>query len=221
MREFTPILNVRHSSYSTTGGRDGMSRSKPSRSRHIGYRVQRAGGTAPAVHRTIMVVDVEGFGDPRRTGVHQVGVRDGLYRCLERAFSRVGIPWADCYDEDRGDGVLLLAPAELPKSRFVELLPGALVEALTGHNENHPTEQRIRLRVALHAGEIRYDRHGVTGAAINLAFRLLDAAPLKSALATSPGVLALVVSSWFFDEVVRDSPASEPAHYSRATVVVK
>jgi hypothetical protein len=39
-----------------------------------------------AVHRTILVVDVEGFGDPRRTNPHQVTVRDGLYRALRNVF---------------------------------------------------------------------------------------------------------------------------------------
>ena len=40
-----------------------------------------------------------------------------------------------------------------------------------------------------------------------MAFRLLDAGPLKAALASSPGVLAVIVSSWFFEEVVRHSGA--------------
>jgi hypothetical protein len=46
-----------------------------------------------AVHRTIVVVDVEGFGDQRRTNPHQVAVRDGLYRAMRDAFGRAGIPW--------------------------------------------------------------------------------------------------------------------------------
>jgi len=45
--------------------------------------------------------------------------------------------------------------------------------------------------MALHAGEVNYDEHGVTAASINLAFRLLDSDPLKAALAGSSGVLAV------------------------------
>ena len=45
-----------------------------------------------AVHRTIVVVDVEGFGDQRRTNRDQVAVRDGLYRAMREAFGRAGIP---------------------------------------------------------------------------------------------------------------------------------
>jgi tetratricopeptide (TPR) repeat protein len=174
-----------------------------------------------AVHRTILVVDVEGFGDPRRTNAHQVAVRAGLYLALQQAFTNAGISWADCRHEDRGDGVFILAPPDVPKGRFVESLPDTLVESLREHNSAHPTPERIRLRMALHAGEVTYDDHGVTAASINLAFRLLEASALKAALAGSPGVLALIVSTWYFDEVVRHSPASHPATYRPIRVAVK
>ena len=158
-----------------------------------------------AVHRAIVVVDVEGFGDQRRTNPHQVAVREGLYRAMQDAFGRAGIPWDSCSHEDRGDGVFVLVPAEVPKALLAESLPAALVTALRAHNGGHPGPEQIRLRMALHAGEVHYDQHGVTAVAVNLAFRLLDARPLKAALTSSSGVLAVIVSSWFFEEVVRHS----------------
>jgi len=173
-----------------------------------------------AVHRTIVVVDVEGFGNQRRTNPHQVEVRDGLYRAMRDAFGWAGIPWDDCGREDRGDGIFILIPAEVPKALLVEALPSALVEALRAHNGAHPGPERIRLRMALHAGEVHYDEHGVTAAAVILAFRLLEAGALKAALASSPGVLAVIVSSWFFEEVVRHSMA-DAAAYRRVEVDVK
>jgi len=98
-----------------------------------------------------------------------------------------------------------LVPAEVPKGLLPEALTSALVTALRAHNGAHPGPERIRLRMALHAGEVHYDEHGVTAAAVNLAFRLLDAGALKAALASSPGVLAVIASSWFYEEVVRHS----------------
>ena len=172
-----------------------------------------------AVHRTIVVVDVEGFGDQRRTNPHQVAVRDGLYRTMREAFGRAGISWDDCGHEDRGDGVFVLVGAEVPKGLLAESLPSALVAALCAHNGTHPGPERIRLRMALHAGEVHYDEHGVTSAAVNLAFRLLDAGALKAALASSPGVLAVIASSWFYEEVVRHSAAA--AAYRPIEVAVK
>jgi tetratricopeptide (TPR) repeat protein len=175
----------------------------------------------PAKHHTILVTDVEAFGDRRRTNQHQVGVRDGLYRVVQTAFAAAGVGWEDCYSEDRGDAVFVLAPADVPKAVFVETLPHAMVSALQRHNSTHVVEQQIRLRVALHAGEVNYDDHGVTSAAVNLAFRLVDAAPFKAALRSSPGLLALISSAWFFDEVVRHSSRAGPAHYQRVDISEK
>lgn len=189
-----------------------------------GQRTAHAGHPGPsrrAVHRSIVVVDVEGFGDERRTNWHQVAVRDGLYRAMQEAFDHAGIPWADCDHEDRGDGVFVLVPAEVPKELLVESLLPALVTALHRHNGTHKAPERIRLRMALHAGEISYDEHGTTAAAVNLAFRLLDADALKAALAATPGVLAVMASSWFFQEVVRHNPACDAAVYRRIRVAVK
>lgn len=175
----------------------------------------------PPVHRSILVVDVESFGARWRTNESQVAVREGLYRVLEQAFTESAIPWATCDREDRGDGVFVLAPPAVPKVLFVEEFPHSLARALHTHNETHRAEERIRLRMVLHAGEVTYDDHGVTATSINLAFRLLDAQPFKDALATSPGVLGLIASAWFFDEVIRHSRVSDPDSYRRVEVVVK
>jgi tetratricopeptide (TPR) repeat protein len=172
-----------------------------------------------AVHRTIVVVDVEGFGDHHRTNADQVVVRAGLYRAMRETFGSAGVSWDDCRHEDRGDGLFVLVPAEVPKGLLIEQLPPVLAAKLRGHNDVHPGTQRIRMRMALHAGEVRYDGYGVTGASVNLAFRLLDASPLKTALAGSPGVLAVIASSWFFEEVVRHSAVASA--YCQVKVSVK
>jgi len=176
---------------------------------------------SPAVHRVIVCADVEGFGDRGRTNPDQVAVRDGLYCALRFAFARSGVRWEDCYHEDRGDGVLVLVPPEVPKAVLVAGVPGELVTALGAHNQAHPGQARIRLRLAVHAGEVCYDEHGVAGTAINFACRLLEAEALKRALGSSRGVLAVIASQWFFEEVIRHAPACTPASYRRVQVVVK
>jgi len=138
---------------------------------------------------------------------------------MREAFHGAGIPWADCDHEDRGDGMFILVGPEVPKSLFVESLPPALIAALHVHNGAHPDSERIRLRMALHAGEVNFDTHGATAASINLTFRLLESGPVKEALADSPGVLAVITSSWFFEEVVRHSP--DAAAYHLVEVAVK
>src|SRR5581483_8697541 len=91
----------------------------------------------PPAHRTIFCVDVEGFGDHRRTDLDQVVVRESLYASLERALDRVGIGWRECYQEDRGDGVLILVPAEIPKRLLVSRLPQELARELARHNRRN------------------------------------------------------------------------------------
>jgi hypothetical protein len=140
---------------------------------------------------------------------------------MREAFGHAGIPWDGCGHEDRGDGVLVLVPAELPKGLLAESVPSALVTALRAHKSTHSGQERIRLRMALHAGEVNYDEHGVTAASVNLAFRLLDCSPLKEALARSSGVLAVIASSWFFEEVVRHSAVAAEAVYRPVPVAVK
>ncbi|QUQ68307.1 ATP-binding protein [Kutzneria sp. CA-103260] len=177
--------------------------------------------TRTAVHRTILAVDVEKYGDPRRTNPHRVTVREGVYRALQAAFAHADVPWADCDHADQGDGVFVLAPPDIPKALFVESVPAMVATMLREHNAAHLTEERIRLRMVVHAGEVTYDAHGLASNAVNHAFRLLDAGPVKTALAASPGVLALIASSWFFDEVVRHTTVVDAATFRPVRVVAK
>jgi hypothetical protein len=183
--------------------------------------VRQVGMFQPAVHRAILIVDVESFSDPARTNAHQLAVRDGMYRALRQSFARARISWADCAVEDRGDGVLVLVSPEVPKSRLVTRVPVRLAEMLDRHNAACPVPERIRLRMALHAGEVHQDAHGFAGTSVNRAFRLVEAPPSRTALRTSSGVVALIVSDWFYDEVVRHHPAAGPSCFRQVRVVMK
>ncbi len=178
-----------------------------------------ASGAGPAVHRTILCLDVEGYG--RRTNGDQLAVRAGLYGALRRALADSGVPASSCYCEDRGDGAMILIRPDVPKERVAGPFPARLAALIERHNGGAPPGARIRVRVAVHAGEVHHDDHGVAGTAINKAFRLLSAPPLKDALRTSPGVLALITSGWFFEEVVRQNPACLAAAFRPAHVAVK
>jgi tetratricopeptide (TPR) repeat protein len=173
------------------------------------------------LHRAIICADVEGFGDPSRTSADQLAVRDGLYRALEKAFDGARVPWRDCYHEDRGDGVLILVAPEVPEGLLATRIPERLAAALRDHNRAHHPPAWIRLRLAVHAGEVCRDGHGVVGTALNQAFRLLDADPLRQALAGSRGVLAMISSQWFFEEVIWRTPGIAPDSYRPVRVSVK
>jgi hypothetical protein len=169
-------------------------------------------------HCSIAVVDVEGFGRHSRTNPNRLRVRQGMYRSLERSFATAGIPWGACRYSDLGDGVLVLAPAEIPKTLFADALLGALADELAIHNEVHPEPERFRLRLALHAGEVSSDEHGVTGASILHAQNLVDAPELKRELADAAAVLAVIASDWFFSEVVRHAEGGGAEAYRAVAV---
>jgi hypothetical protein len=80
---------------------------------------------------------------------------------------------------------------------------------------------QIGLRVAVHAGEVTFDRHGVVGAAIDHTFRLVDAPPLKTALAGSMDACALMVSDWFYSDVVYHHQDARPGIYQNVGCEVK
>jgi len=197
----------------------------PTASKRLGSRSEAARRaeniSLKTAHCTIAAVDIEGFGQYGRNNINQVRIRHGMYNSMQYAFDAAGIPWDRCHREDRGDGVLILAPAEVPKAPFVDHLPDVLVDALARHNKMHPKQEQIRLRLALHAGEINYDDHGVTGSSITHTFRLLDADALKKALAESTAVLAVIGSAWFFDEVIRHSERSNASQYSQVDLTNK
>ncbi|MEV4147197.1 hypothetical protein AB0J40_26265 [Amycolatopsis sp. NPDC049691] len=182
---------------------------------------RREPGLRQAVHRSIVVVDVSGYGDARRTSGHRLVVRHALYQALRRAFADSGLPWKDCRHVDCGDGVLVLVPPGTPKGPIAASLPRALVRRLQHHNARHRAEEQLRLRMALHAGEVVHDEFGVTAPSINHAFRLLEAAQVKAALLTSPGPLAVITSAWFHDEVVRQTPSVDAAAFRPVEVAVK
>jgi O-acetyl-ADP-ribose deacetylase (regulator of RNase III) len=184
-------------------------------------KVRRMGARQLATHRSILIVDVERYGDPARTSAHQLALRQAMYRALRQSFTKARIRWASCTAEDRGDGVLVLVPPDVAKNLLASKVPVLLAEELERYNTGTPVETRVRLRMALHAGEVYRDAHGVVGAAIIRAFRLIEAPSLKSALRTSPGVVALIVSEWFYDEVIRHDVSAEPARFFRTRVAVK
>jgi class 3 adenylate cyclase len=155
------------------------------------------------VHRTLLVVDIENSTsrrDPIKAQLRQV-----LYRILDEALRTSGI--SQTYRDplvDRGDGILLLIrPADhLPKSSLFTTLVPALDHLVERHNEDCP-RLALRLRIAIHAGEIHHDTQGPFGEAIDLTCRLLDSPELKAALNQTTSSTALAVSEHLYDVIIK------------------
>ena len=64
-------------------------------------------------------------------------------------------------------------------------------------------QRQLRLRAVVHAGEVNYDANGCFGEALDIAFRLLDAAHVKKALQAAADPLILVISGDIYRAIVR------------------
>jgi hypothetical protein len=172
-----------------------------------------------AVYSTIVAVDMAEFTHASRTDHHRQAMHRGLDDILKTAFDGAGIPWAVC--EDRGDGKMIIMPPDFPRARMFEQLPTLLLNELNRYNALHVPEARIRLRLAVNAGDVAADESGQVGTAINHAFRIVDARPVKVDLKVSAGVLALAVSDMIYTEVIAPDPAMEPGTFKKVPVQVK
>jgi len=154
-------------------------------------------------HRNIVAVDIEG--STTRTNPAKGRLRHTMYDLFEAALHASGI-LEDHRDAliDRGDGVLaLIHPVdEAPKTLLLNTFVPTLSQLLAEHNERAPL-QGLRLRAAVHAGEVHYDRQGCFGEALDITFRLLDAPEVKSKLSQTEAPMVLVVSDDIYRHVVR------------------
>jgi hypothetical protein len=172
--------------------------------------------------RLVLAVDIAGFTDSRRDDEVQLALRRGLYQLLVEALEASGVSWADCVHEDRGDGVVVVAPQGLPAVTLIDPLLHQLRGALRRHNRMASELARIGLRVAVHLGLVHRDEHGLAGTAVNHLFRLLDAPVLRTALAASGSELALIVSDHYYECVVRQRPSMiESAAFRPVALKVK
>jgi hypothetical protein len=70
--------------------------------------------------------------------------------------------------------------------------------------QSPPIEPRIlRVRAAVHAGEVHDDGRGFFGEDLDVAFRLLDAPELKKRLHGTGAPLALVASDYIYETIIR------------------
>ena len=159
-------------------------------------------------HRTIFAVDIES--STTRTNPVKAELRRTLYELTDAALCSAGI--CERHRDrffDRGDGVLaLIHPVEqASKVPLLSRAIPALNQLLTDYNASLPRlarpERQLRIRAVVHAGEVHYDVNGCFGEALDVAFRLLDAPPVKKALRVAASPLILVVSEDIYRSVVR------------------
>ena len=169
--------------------------------------VERAEPTGNDAHYCPMLaVDIKAFNDPKRGEDVQRFLRAAMYELLSNAFHASRLAWLACYHEDRGDGVLVVAPPSAPASALIDPVVDQLRAGIRLHNKMCSDLAKIRLRMSVHAGQVQFDKNGVCGFAVTHLFRMLEAAAFKRAFAASGADFALVASDALYEEVISHGP---------------
>ncbi len=177
---------------------------------------------ARSFHRDVLAVDIAGFCEPARDDMVQLYMRDALYRILPQAFSDAGIGWRSCSHEDRGDGVLVVVGPHVPTATLIHPLADLIRAGVRCHNRLSCPAAAIQLRMAVHAGQVHRDSNGLAGETVTHLFRLLEAEQAKTALVRTGADLALVVSGYLHQTVIRHGCGLiDPAVFRPINVAVK
>lgn len=155
-------------------------------------------------YRAVLAVDVERSAGRGDRALFEIRAR--LTEMVGEAFAASGVDWAACLRHDLGDGLRVTAPAGTRKAALVHPLVPELALRLRTYNRGASPLTRIRVRIALHAGDVRVSPDGeVAGSPLEVLARLLDAPPARAALAGAPETVpaSLLLSGHFYDETVR------------------
>lgn len=173
-----------------------------------------------SVHCAMFAVDVVAFGSHRDIDTQRY-VRACLYQIVGDACHAAGLPLNSCHHEDRGDGILVVAPAFV-SAELLDAVAAHTHAELRRHNKQVATTARIQLRMAVHAGYVRHDQWGVMGRDVVHLFRLLNAAQFKVRFAAGDAEFALISSSYLYKEVIQEGPGLiEPGAYQPLTLINK
>ena len=170
---------------------------------------------------SIVVIDMADSG--RWDDRIQLRARAALEEMVQTAFHAADIAWHTLVVEDRGDGMIIFVPAAVSKIDIFDPVVPSLSAALREHNSMTAQATRIRLRVAVHAGEVLRGPFGWVGTDLNLTCRLVNSQPLYRELVRRPySDLVLVVSEVIHQTVVRHGHRGiDPFGYTPVHVAVK
>jgi hypothetical protein len=145
----------------------------------------------------LLVVDIEGFASPTRSDPLRVLLRQRLHELLEHALTAIGaVAGQVVMRRDLGDGLLVALQPTVSTGRLAHQAITELAQGLARHNQAaDSTAARLRLRVAMHQGQLLQDLHGFTSQALTHAFRMIDAEVIRAALRSVPTAHLVVVIS--------------------------
>jgi hypothetical protein len=145
---------------------------------------------------TVFLTDVVEFGALYRSDYdRQIIRREGL----EMMRLSLGPLWEACIWGDRGDGLLVVGPPQIPTARIIECINHELPGRLRLHNRTYNESARINLRVGVNVGPVTGDLVGMSGETIIRAARLVEAPVLKETMAATGVGFGIMVSEFVYE----------------------
>ena len=167
----------------------------------------------------MILTDVVEFGAPDRSDQDRTLIR---LEGLKMMQATLGPLWEDCISEDRGDGLLIVAPPQVPTGKIIECIHRELPGKLRSHNRTYSTHARIHLRIAVNVGPVTSDQLGMSGEAIIRTARLVEAPTVKKAMAATGCGLGIVVSEFVYETAVGQAGIFiETGEYQKVDVIIK
>lgn len=158
------------------------------------------GNPASAV-RLCLAADIERYS--RYRAPEAMRAQQRLLDVLARARHRAGIDETRVETQASGDGQFAILPTGLDESEVIPALVRELEIALAEVNSDLNNNARLRIRAALHRGFIQRGPNGWTGDSAIGVHRILDSAPVRTALADNQAVdFALAVPDALYRDVI-------------------
>jgi CRP-like cAMP-binding protein len=168
---------------------------------------------------TVVRTDVGGFGAQHRDQEDRQIIRRVLYEMRQGLLDGFA---GQCWDEDRGDGFLVIIPPAIPTWQVMQHLVQELPPRLRRHNHTYSAAVQIQLRAAITVGPVFSDITGLSGDAIIDAARLVDAPVLKGNMLVRSPNLGLIASAFVYDTAIKPSIGEAgPQGFERVQVTVK
>jgi tetratricopeptide (TPR) repeat protein len=174
------------------------------------------------IYRTILAIDVEGYGRRDRNDPERVWIRHWLFDCCADLLVEAGAGPDDYSQSDTGDGLVLSIDPHVARDLLLGTILRELPSRLAAGGVHPGTGGRIRVRIAVHAGEVLADPDPGHGATVVQACRLLDAEPVRTCLRATEAPLVAIVSETIYENIVKHGyPPLDPATWHPVLVASK
>jgi tetratricopeptide (TPR) repeat protein len=173
-------------------------------------------------YRTILAVDIEHYSRSDRTDPVRVELRRRLTDWSAVLLARTGAAPDQWVRQDTGDGWIVSVDPHVPRDLLLTTVLAGLRRRLLAFNRGKPDTQRLRMRLALHAGEVLRDPDPLIGQATNHACRLLDSDILRASLQATTQPLAVIVSTILYEGIIRHAYGGlDPAAWHPVVALLK